>query len=273
MRCLIGQTVLTNGGWRVRTFRRFRWSVFVVGVSVLLLLILWISPSLWHWQGKNKCQSNLKLIGEGVYTYHAHFGAFPAGTVPHHHLPPEKRLSWLVEVTPFFEGDNPFSRIDKTKGWDSPDNIAACNAIVPSLFVCPSSPIQSIQGTGVTNYVGIAGLGQNAALLPKDDQNAGVFGNDRQVKLSDIKDGTSNTMMVIETSLDVGPWCAGGRPTVRGLDSSLQPYIGKGCQFGGLHSNGCMVLFADGSVRFLKESINSQVFESLSTIAGGEGVR
>ena len=33
-----------------------------------------------------------------------------------------------------------------------------------------------------------------------------------------------------------------------------------------------MTLFADGSVRFLHETIDPKVFEGLSTIAGGEEV-
>ena len=77
-------------------------------------------------------------------------------------------------------------------------------------------------------------------------------------------------MTIAETTFANGPWTAGGPATVRGLDSRRQPYIGRGRQFGKAHRGGAMVAFADGSVRFVKESINPRVFEALSTIAGGE---
>ena len=79
-------------------------------------------------------------------------------------------------------------------------------------------------------------------------------------------------MMVIETAKDNGPWIAGGPSTVRGLDLSGLPYLGRNGQFGGTHRGGANVLFADGSVRFIHESIHPQVFEDMATIAGGEDV-
>ena len=82
----------------------------------------------------------------------------------------------------------------------------------------------------------------------------------------------SNTLLLAETGLANGPWTAGGPATVRGLDQGRQPYIGRGRQFGGLHRGGVMVAMADGSVRFLSESIDPKVFEALSTVAGGESL-
>jgi prepilin-type processing-associated H-X9-DG protein len=49
-----------------------------------------------------------------------------------------------------------------------------------------------------------------------------------------------------------------------------QPYLGRGRQFAGAHPGGAMVAFADGSVRFLPETIAPTVFEAIATIAGGE---
>jgi prepilin-type processing-associated H-X9-DG protein len=88
--------------------------------------------------------------------------------------------------------------------------------------------------------------------------------------MAEIKDGASVTMLLAETGLANGPWTAGGPSTVRGLDPARQPYIGEQRQFGGVHRGGAMVAFADGSVRFIRDSIRPQVFEALSTIAGRE---
>ena len=85
-------------------------------------------------------------------------------------------------------------------------------------------------------------------------------------------DDCSTTLMAIETTVENGPWMAGGPPTVRGLNQAEQPYLGKGRQFGGSHRGGCMAVFADGSVRLIKDSIKPSTFEALVTIAGFEEV-
>jgi Protein of unknown function (DUF1559) len=79
-------------------------------------------------------------------------------------------------------------------------------------------------------------------------------------------------MAVIEVSKRIGPWKAGGPATLRGLDPSRKPYLGKNGRFGGNHRGECMVLFADGAVRIVREKIDPSVLEALSTIAGGESV-
>ncbi len=58
--------------------------------------------------------------------------------------------------------------------------------------------------------------------------------------------------------------------TVRGLDPARPPYIGPNGQFGGNHPGGANVLFADGSARFVSDSIDPKIFEAMSTMAGGE---
>jgi prepilin-type processing-associated H-X9-DG protein len=77
-------------------------------------------------------------------------------------------------------------------------------------------------------------------------------------------------MMVAETTLNNGPWTAGGPATVRGLDPGRQPYVGRGCQFGGTHRGGVIVAFADGSFRFHRDALNPKLFEAISTVAGAE---
>ena len=59
---------------------------------------------------------------------------------------------------------------------------------------------------------------------------------------------------------------------MRGLDLANTPYIGPSRQFGGLHLDGTWVAMADGSVRWATDTIDSKIFEALSTMAGGEKV-
>ena len=108
--------------------------------------------------------------------------------------------------------------------------------------------------------------------MPKGHPRAGVFGYDRQTRVPDITDGVSNTLLLAETGLANGPWTAGGPATVRGLDPSRPPYIGRGRQFGGMHKGGVIVALADGSVRHIAFSINPDVFSLLGTRDDGEVV-
>jgi hypothetical protein len=57
---------------------------------------------------------------------------------------------------------------------------------------------------------------------------------------------------------------------VRGLDPAGKPYLGPYRQFGGLHRGGAWVAMADGSVRWVSDSISPKVFEALATMAGGD---
>jgi prepilin-type processing-associated H-X9-DG protein len=81
--------------------------------------------------------------------------------------------------------------------------------------------------------------------------------------------GTETTIMLVE-SLDGGPWTAGGRATVRGLEQS--PYFGSTGQFGSNHSNGANVVMADASVRFFTPSMSPQVIEAMAALAGDKNV-
>jgi hypothetical protein len=120
---------------------------------------------------------------------------------------------------------------------------------------------------GVTHFVGA-----DAASLPANAPQAGIFGCDRSTRFEEIKDGASNTLLLMETAWENGPWTAGGFPTLRGLDPKRQPYLGSGRSFGGTHPGVAGVAFADASVRFLRDSIRPEVLEALATMAGGENI-
>jgi prepilin-type processing-associated H-X9-DG protein len=142
-------------------------------------------------------------------------------------------------------------------------------------LTCPSNPSRGEPGMpGLAHYVGVAGVGEGAASLPLEDRRAGVFGHDRKTRPEDIKDGTSTTLMVVETATDNGPWTAGGRATARGLDPDRPPYLGRDGQFSSYHLHGAVTnaLFVDGSVRALRAGMAPEVSEALATIAGGEEV-
>lgn len=234
--------------------------------------------------GRAGCVGQLKSIIVGLHHYHATYGTFPPGTVPHPVLPPALRLGWPVTVQ-HNVGGGVDPGIDGTKGWDEPPNRTLSYTPPPGVgiswkpqdsfnaFVCTSAPDQQrTPRPTLLSYVGIAGLGADAPLLPAGHPRAGVFGYNRATRMADIRDGMSETMMVAESSIGLAPWTAGGPSSVRGVDPATRPYLGPGRAFGGYHPGGANVAMADGSVKFVRETIDPAVFEAMSTIAGGEPV-
>jgi hypothetical protein len=194
--------------------------------------------------------------------------AFPSGTWPNASLPPQKRLSWYATIAPQLELLPECEALDKNQPWDEVSNAPFASKRI-SYLVCPDA----FAPTGrhePTQCIGIASVGIDAPLLPKGHRRAGVFGYDRRTALSDITDGATYTLMVAESARASGSWLAGGPATVRGLNTAELPYIGVGRQFGGLHRSRMCAAFADGSIRFLNDTINPRVLEALCTVAGGE---
>jgi len=225
------------------------------------------------------CTNNLRRIGMAVNLYadqkdHPHF---PPGTIGERDLAPEERLSWTVAVLPYMEvepglgpatGKSPavfqkgqalLARFDLTMGWQAEANRQAMTG-VPTWFICPAAPGRPNPGEPAwTHYVGLAGLGADAATLPTTDPNAGFFGYDRVITRDDIQRGTAQTMLVTERLNAVGPWGAGGPATVTGVDPNRQPYVPS--QFGGLHRDGANTLFVDGHVRAFTDRAERSLWE------------
>jgi prepilin-type processing-associated H-X9-DG protein len=217
---------------------------------------------------KVQCWNNLRAIGLALDNYQDTNNHFPQAAEPNLSLPPERRLSWLVSIGPYVEATNIFVRMDRQQGWDAEENRYLALTVLRYLQ-CPSHPDRPPVSTlAPTHYVGITGLGTDAATLPPEDSRAGFFGYDRTLTLPGRKNGTSALLVAIETAQADGAWTAGGWPTVRGLEENGPPYLGIDGQFGGTHRGGANALFADASVRFLRTPGDSPALRAIVTIQG-----
>ncbi len=224
-------------------------------------------------------------------------GRFPPGAFPALEAKtraasePQNRISWMAALLPHMGQDNVYRRISFAHKWREPDNWLAGKTIVPE-FLDPSYPDASrhltIEGLPVdyatTHFVGIAGVGLDAALYPRDDpayiHKRGIFGYEQSATLKEVAQGRglSNTAMMIQVPHDgpagVTAWIAGGGATVRGVPekNSIAPFVlstdrtGKVIQRDG--KRGTYVLMADGSVRFVDQNISDDVFKAMCTIGG-----
>lgn len=220
--------------------------------------------TMWGKSDRVVCQNNLRHVaGLSLAVEPA---TIPAGTVVAPGLTPEKRLSWYVSLLGALGRKDVFDKLDRAGGWASAAN-ADARTVTFDKFHCPVAARDRPLSPGLTSYVGCGGVGPDAPGMPVDRPGAGAFRYDEETPLAAIKDGTSNTLFLLETSDNPGPWLAGGPPTLRPLDPAKRPYLGPGRPFGGLHPNGCTVVFADGSFRFLADSASPDVLELLAGIA------
>jgi len=243
-----------------------RWAtVAVAGVMVLMLGLIAL-PAVNYFRAlawRARCQDNLRRVITGPAA------GLPPGTVPNPKLPPERRLSWIAGGLPALDGK--FSQpIDLTAAWEDPVNRPASLIVLPTAQ-CPALAVPPVRGEPApTHYVGITGIGPDSATLPPDHPRAGVFRYDTPTPVAAIRDGVSQTVALSETGAQIGPWIAGGAPTLRPVDPATKPYFGVGRPFGGAHVGGAFAAYADGSVRFVADNIAPAVWEALAGIADGQ---
>lgn len=271
---------------------RNRVSVVIV-VVVALFLVAILAVVLARSRGayaRQACLNNLRELSlfaaESSQWRQAHPGntdipgSVPAGTIVNADLPFERRLSWLADIPAqsrkAIDGTDPWSKVDRTAAWDADTNRTAANKTIGH-FLCPANPnIVPANHPGTTQYVGMAGVGRDAATMglgPPVPAASGCFRYDSPTPLRLIAehDGTSQSVLFIEVSKNLGSWLRGGPGTVRAYDpESTSPHLGKQGQFGGNHDGVATLGFADGSGRVFTDSIDVRVFRSLLTIAGAE---
>lgn len=134
---------------------------------------------------------------------------------------------------------------------------------------------ESFAEMALTHFVGMSGVEDQrtvlAARLPRTDPRAGVFGYDEVVPTDKIKDGSSQTIMMIGSGELSGPWMMAGGATVRGArPPAFDALTGFGTK--GLKKPGAVVVMADGSVRQIPADIDSKVFRAMCTVNGADSI-
>jgi hypothetical protein len=195
-----------------------------------------------------QCSNNLKQIALALHNYHDTYGSMPpAYTVDANGKPLH---SWRTLILPFLEQSAVYSQIDLEEPWDSPKNQAFNNVVVQA-YQCPSNPV----GPGCAYF---AIVGPNT-----------MFPGDKSVKLQEILDGTSNTLMVVEVSGLASTWM---EPT--DLDVNRMQFLPN--QSPGdpssRHPGGFQAALGDGSVRFISNTIDTNTFRNMTSINDGQTV-
>jgi hypothetical protein len=267
--------------------------ILIVLAVVVTLLIPWVT-NVQRAAVRATCHNHLRRLGFAIDSYQDALKHYPEGTVAGTNLPPERRLSFFVLLLPYLEESFLSRDFEHNAAWDAkPNTTDRIGHISSYLFECPqwrASPrgeeqaahSAAVRGySTLTPYVGMAGVGADAATRAADAPGIGMFGYDRALKREDVKDGLANTILLIETGTDLGPWLRGGPSTVRPLELAGGPVTGEGLAFGGTHFRNTLpfraprpvafhVLLGDASVREFRDTVAPELLAALATVAGGE---
>jgi prepilin-type N-terminal cleavage/methylation domain-containing protein/prepilin-type processing-associated H-X9-DG protein len=195
-----------------------------------------------------QCASNLRQIGISLHAYHDLHESFPPGAIePRPLWRNGRQFAWSAMLLPQLELGTVSRQIDFRKPFDHPANSSVAATVLP-VFLCPSKRIS----------------GPNQP--PK-----GIMLFDRGIRIWEIRDGASNTLMIAEDSnFPDGQWINGRNVFDQAYAINEAPFYENDIR--SLHAKGANGLFADGSVRFLGESMRLEVLSAICTRAGGETV-
>jgi prepilin-type processing-associated H-X9-DG protein len=189
-------------------------------------------------------------IGLALLAYHAQHERFPPAVFTDNHGKP--MLSWRAAILPYLDRPDLFYAFNSKQPWDSPQNRDRANTRL-EFFHCPSDPDTTANPTE-TNYVRIVG---------KD--TVGGMPNEA-VKLSDITDGPSKTIMVVEVSGLHINWAEPRDVTV----DEFMEIVAKGRS--SPHGGAFNALMADGRVQLIENTIDPKTLRSLLLRNDGEPV-
>ena len=298
--------------------------VVIAIIGVLIALLLPAIQKVREAANRMSCANNLKQLGLALHNFHDGRGGFPPARldVPPYPGMPENpsRISWTALVLPYIEQGNLQARYRLDRDFADPANDgtppytganAAANQIDIKLFLCPSAPSgrRGANQRGVLDYPPASQIRRPNPFVrnmpPSDPTWDGVLGLNVFRRLTDITDGTSNTLLLVEDAGrnqywemgrfigttrpselitgESGAWAVpGSHLSVSGFDPSrmgtgepLQPGpCAVNCtndqEIYGLHPGKANVLFADGSVRSLNANTDINIVIALITRNRGE---
>jgi hypothetical protein len=269
-------------------------SVAVVVVLLILAAIILIPAINRHRLDTSKLEAldHVRQLGGFAQLYGQAKGkpdtgtpvVIPPGTIFNVELKPDERLSWLASMLPFLDtkNDKPSAwavKLDTKIAWNHGSNVDVGFERLRVVLLPGAVPTWPAGVSAPTQIVGLTGVGPESPLMDLAmgvPPRAGCFRYDAPTPLKLISqgDGTSNTILFLDVSGDIGPWIRGGTSTTRWLDDAegAKPYFGPGGQFGGNYPNATLLGKADGAAEFRRNNTDPAIIKAMSTIAAGDGL-
>ncbi len=215
-------------------------SIAPVAIGLLLPAVQSARESARRAQSMN----NMKQIVLAMLNYESANGRLPPAYIANEKTG-KPLLSWRVAILPYLEQQALYQEFHLDEPWDSEHNKKLAEKVVAVY----RSPVSNAK-PGMTNYLTVRG---------KDTAFPGKEG----VKMSQITDGTSNTIALVEANDSKAvPWT---KPDDFKYDE-------KNPGLGGLFPHGFNAAMCDGSVHFINSTIDADTLRNLFNIHDGNAV-
>jgi len=292
----------------------------LVVISIIGILVSLLLPAVQSARAaahRAQCLNNMKQIGLALHNYESSNKRFPPGGL--NGSGSSYGHSWWVRILPVVEQNAVYDRFNQkasNSGWvggsawaGNQQHQTLLKGVTFPFMHCPASPLPRMvlldpahagpPGIASTTYTGVAGATDHRTARSGSKgriSEGGVLILQRGIKIAEIVDGTTNTIMVAEQSdwcrdangakVDCRSDCGHGFSMGPGNDgwdrafntttviyrvnekSSTSPGVAGNCgtnsPIQSTHTGGANMLLADGSVRFVAEGIAIQTLYNLS---------
>ena len=296
----------------------------LVVIAIIAILIALLLPAVQQAREaarRTQCKNNIKQLGLALHNYHDVHLTFPPGWINSPGSLGSDNWAWGTFILPYIDQAPLYNVMDPGNNTLLSQNSVDKTGAILAAFDCPSDTSVDRKAPnawqyGGSNYSAVLGrydttLADNATVWPAGTSNGGFwianataaemgawrpegcFWANSKVRMRDITDGTSNTLLVGEKSdFDgTGKWpgqWVGNRYSQCGhcsqhsvfslvgtVDFQINEHTGiaggwaENISYSSRHEGGAQFLLADGAVRFLSENIDSGTYLNLGSKADG----
>ena len=252
--------------WKAGEPSRLKKHIRILAVCVIwfqifiFLLCLPAISSSHEARRRMQCASSLKQIGYALHNYHEVYGSLPpAYTVDESGKPLH---SWRTLLLPFLDMAPLYQEIRLDEPWNSEYNRQFHTNNV-SVFRCYSGGVCDLLEREFPGMLDKKGLCFYSVVIGDETPFPGAT----STCFSDISDGTSNTVFVVERLI---PVCWMDPNHEISFDTALDGINRNAYGVGSAHNKGASVLVGDGSVRFISETIEPDRWKATLTKAAGD---
>lgn len=269
--------------------------VVVAIIAVLIALLLPAVQAAREAARDIQCRNNLKQLGLAFQNHQDSFNFFPSGGWGPYDLPSysngtpqigsDQQAGWGFQILPFLEANNAWA--GNATGNDPSQGLTAVGFAASSFF-CPSRRAPMTVKVALPGYADE--MVHSHGLCDYAGANLDLTGIVQQytpVTIAQVTDGTSQTMLVGEKRLNLyylgqAQWdddigYSAGWDVDTMCYSSMGPkpdysaYVSENdSRFGASHPGHFNAVFADGSVRSIKYTVNPVVFSLLGAMGDGQ---